>query len=287
MRSTNTALLDRARAGADAASAATRAEAPALVHRSVESAAFGRRAIDAQPVLLVAEHQSAGRGRQGRTWQSEAGASLTFSLALPIAAGVDCAGLSLAVGVALADALDDEPAHRSAAGDTAAAGTATMRIGLKWPNDLWLLDAGGAGRKLGGVLIETLTAGSQRLVVIGIGLNVRPFERTAPSTGFAGLSELHPEATAPAVLRRIALPLVTALRAFERDGFGAFAARFHARDVLLGLQVTTTLPAAALGVARGVSEHGALQVEVDGQVVPVASGEVSVRLAAPEPGCAP
>ena len=74
-------------------------------------------------LVVTTEHQTAGRGRLGRSWHSAAGDSLTFSLALPYAPA-DWSGLSLAVGVALADALDPE-GHA---------------IGLKWPNDLWLRD---------------------------------------------------------------------------------------------------------------------------------------------------
>ena len=65
----------------------------------------GRRSMDTQPCLLVAEQQLRGRGRVGRSWQSRAGASLTFSLALPLSP-VDWSGRSLAVGVALAGALE-------------------------------------------------------------------------------------------------------------------------------------------------------------------------------------
>ena len=108
--STNSALLERARVmPEDRRDAGNPAEADqaadVLVRRSVESAAFGRRTADLQPCLLVAEHQSAGRGRQGRAWQSVPGASLTFSLGLPLALA-DWSGLSLAVGVALCDALE-------------------------------------------------------------------------------------------------------------------------------------------------------------------------------------
>ena len=85
----------------------------------------------------MAEQQTAGRGRQGKAWWSEAGASLTFSLGLPLAPG-DWSGLSLAVGLALADALDPLPG----AGLASPAGP-PPRLGLKWPNDLILLDDGG------------------------------------------------------------------------------------------------------------------------------------------------
>jgi len=262
-RSTNTTLLERARAVPDTSPG----RFDAIVRASVESAAFGRRAADLQPCLLIAEHQIAGRGRQGRAWHSSIGASLTFSLGLPLAMA-DWSGLSLAIGVGLAEALDDP--HGGA-----------PRIGLKWPNDLWLLGQPDATRKLGGILIETVSAGSQRLAIIGIGINVQPFEPGEINTGFAPLHELDTDATAPAVLARIALPLVQAIQQFEREGFGAFAERYAARDVLLGRPVTTTLPEVPQGIARGVSASGELLVETAAGVQRVSSGEVSVRLAPP------
>lgn len=267
--STNTTLLERTRASPD-----TRVEGPDVqVRRSVESGAFGRRAVDLQPCLLVAEHQSAGRGRQGRRWQSAPGASLTFSLGLPLAAA-DWSGLSLAVGVALCDALAPADAGGEQSGP---------QIGLKWPNDLWLMDgpvrSAANGRKLGGILIETVSAGTQRLVIIGIGLNVLTFDAPEARTGFASLHELDAAVTAPAVLATIALPLVQALQQFEREGFAGFAERFAARDLLRGRAVRTTLPEVPEGIARGVSDQGALLVQSATGITNVSSGEVSVRLA--------
>lgn len=260
--STNTTLLDRMRTTPPQERPD---DAPASVHRSVESAAFRRQSADVQPCLLVAAHQTGGRGRQGRPWRSAPGASLTFSLALPLAA--DWAGLSLAVGVAVADAL--EP--------LAPAGPGADRIGLKWPNDLWLMDGAGAGRKLGGILIESVAVGAQRLAVIGIGINVLPLEVNDASSGFACLREIDPAASAPATLHRLALPLALALKQFEGSGFAAFAERFAARDVLLGRPVRTTAPAAQEGIARGVSALGALRVQTASGLMEVCSGEVSVR----------
>jgi BirA family transcriptional regulator, biotin operon repressor / biotin---[acetyl-CoA-carboxylase] ligase len=234
-----------------------------------------RTAQAVQPALLVAEQQTAGRGRQGRTWHSEQGASLTFSLALPLQLA-DWSGLSLAVGVALADALDALDAH------------AVPRIGLKWPNDLWYLDAPGAGRKLGGILVETVSAGAGRLAVIGIGLNVLPLRARDASSGFACLRELDAAATAPGALHRIALPLAQALRRFEDHGFAAFERRFAVRDVLLGRPVRTE---SLQGFAEGVTAQGALRVRTDKALHEVHGGEVSVRLepsseaAQPQPAC--
>ena len=264
--STNTALLERARV----LSRPDPEDAEVLVQRSVESTAFGRRAADVQPCLLVAEHQTGGRGRQGRTWQSARGASLTFSLSLPLARP-DWSGLSLAVGVALAEALDPDPAP------------AAPRIGLKWPNDLWLMDDFSpehrSGRKLGGVLIETVAAGTRRLAVIGIGLNVLPLGSSAdPGTSHASLQEIEPALDPPAALARVALPLARALKAFDADGFAPFASRFAARDLLAGQAVRTSHSEAAEGIAVGVTDFGALEVDTGSGLLEVTSGEVSVRL---------
>ena len=265
--STNTALLERARVRVEPAT-----DELVQVRRSVESAAFGRRAADVQPCLLVAEHQTGGRGRMGRVWQSSTGASLTFSLSLPMNPA-DWSGLSLAVGVALAEALD--PQH----------GTGAPHIGLKWPNDLWLMDAplesdseAPARRKLGGVLIETVMAGSTRLAVVGVGLNVLPQPTDDVSSGYACLQELDAAATAPGVLARVAAPLVKALLEFDAHGFAPFAERFAARDLLRGRAITTTQSNLPGGVARGVSPTGTLLVQTDDGLHEVSSGEVSVRL---------
>lgn len=264
--STNTRLLERARlsGGGRQERALYRSPETASPSRSEPPTPLGRRADDTQPCLLVAEHQTRGRGRLGRNWQSTPGASLTFSLSLPYEP-VDWSGLSLSVGVALADALDP-----------LAPGQAP-RIALKWPNDLWLLDAAVVGRKLGGVLIETVAVGRQRMAVIGVGLNLRPQPVRDVANGFASLSELEEDITPPAVLHRVALPLVEALRQHEREGFKPFADRYARRDLLLDRPVTTTAPVLE-GTARGVAEDGALRVETAQGVQRLSSGEVSVRL---------
>ena len=268
--STNTRLLERARQSSG------RRDAPVTTPGQLDAAhpqdtptPHGRRGDDTRPCLLVAEVQTSGRGRQGRVWHSRAGASLTFSLALPLHPP-EWAGLSLAVGVALAEALDP------------AAGDAPPRIGLKWPNDLWLRDAPGStsslGRKLGGVLIETVAVGERRMAVIGVGLNVLPQPQAQElSSGFACLQELRPEADAPAALQRVAAPLARALKDFEHQGLAPFLAGYRRRDLLAGQPVSTTFPGVAEGVAEGIDEHGALRVRA-GEVHTLVSGEVSVRV---------
>jgi BirA family biotin operon repressor/biotin-[acetyl-CoA-carboxylase] ligase len=220
------------------------------------------------PCLLVAEHQLAGRGRHGRAWHGSAGRSLTFSLAWP-SARADLSGLSLAVGAAIADALDPP--------------TPAQRIGLKWPNDLWLLDPAVAdphltGRKLAGILIETAPLGDSRVAVIGVGINVGAQAVADAASGVASVDEIEPEATAETTLARVAPALVDALQAFDAHGFAAFASRFDARDLLRGRAVVA-VDGALAGVAAGVSPEGALLVDTGNGVVAVTSGEWRIRLA--------
>lgn len=222
----------------------------------------GRQGLDA-PCLLVAERQRAGRGRLGRPWWSQPGQALTFSLGLKLAPA-DWSGLSLAVGLALAEALGD-------------------RIGLKWPNDLWLR---GDDRKLGGILIEVTPLAEpglrpgERWVVIGAGLNVAPLPETPQDpdtfrTGYACLQEFEPALTAPQVLHRVAGPLLRAVLAFESEGLSTLHARYAVRDVLAGRSVQA---GALAGVACGLSADGSLQVrDALGALHALHSGEVSVR----------
>lgn len=219
---------------------------------------------EATPVLRVAEMQHAGRGRAGRSWHSAPGASLTFSLALPLSPR-DWSGLSLAVGAALADAIEPQPA----------------RLQLKWPNDLWLRDATHAWRKLGGILIETTPVGGQRLAVLGIGLNVRTATQAVDpdlTHGRASVDEIDPAATPPAVLARVALPLVQALQRFEAQGFASFAAGFARRDLLAGRPLRTRGALQLEGTGAGVDAEGALLLrDAAGRLHAVGSGEVSVQ----------
>lgn len=208
------------------------------------------RAGHLESTLLVVERQTAGRGRLGRVWQSQPGDSLTFSLSLSLAPR-DWSGLSLAVGLSLAESLHPH-------------------VQLKWPNDLWLED-----RKLGGILVEAASMGGRSQVVVGVGLNIRPRQADGLSTPPASLSELLPELTAPTCLARIASPLIQALLRFETQGFAPLQAAFEARDTLKGRQVHTS--DGQQGLAMGVGPNGALRVKTDGVVHEIVSAEISVR----------
>jgi len=214
------------------------------------------RAGQLEPVLLVAEQQTAGRGRLGRDWhsgadsrQSSSGA-LTFSLGLPLAPR-DWSGLSLAVGVSVVQSLHPD-------------------LQLKWPNDVWLHE-----RKLAGILIETASLGQVRYAVIGVGINIKARDAAGLATPPAWLREVLPETDAAQTLLRIAAPLVRTIKAFEASGFAPFQSLFNARDALGGL--TVTLSDGLCGVAQGVDNTGALQVLTAQGLKKITSSEVSVR----------
>ena len=233
------------------------------------------RAGQSAPVLLVAEQQTAGRGRLGRAWRSQPGDSLMFSLGLPLAPA-DWSGLSLAVGVSVAESL--QPVLPPP-------GSATPRVGLKWPNDLWLGGAGGE-RKLGGILVETASfvapqgaaapaSAGTRYVVVGVGLNIRPPDAAGMGLPPGGLQEVDVLLDAPTALLRVAAPLVAMLQSFAGYGFAPMQPRFALRDVLQGRSVV--LSDGHSGTAQGVGEDGALWVLTDSGMQPVTSSEVSVR----------
>jgi BirA family biotin operon repressor/biotin-[acetyl-CoA-carboxylase] ligase len=206
------------------------------------------------PILLVAETQTAGRGRLGREWHSDAtdqnAQPLMFSLGLPLSP-TSWSGLSLAVGVSIAQSLHPD-------------------LRLKWPNDVWLND-----RKLGGILIETASFGDVRYVVIGAGLNIGPRDALGLSTPPSWLQELRPGSDAPSALQMIILPLVQTLQRFEAQGFAPFQTEFNTRDALIGR--TITLSDGMNGIARGVDASGALLVQTAVGVQKITSSEVSVR----------
>jgi BirA family transcriptional regulator, biotin operon repressor / biotin---[acetyl-CoA-carboxylase] ligase len=203
-----------------------------------------------EPTLLVAERQTAGRGRMGRVWQSQPGDSLTFSLSLPMAPK-DWSGLSLAVGLSLVNSLHPD-------------------VGLKWPNDLWVQE-----RKLGGILVEAASMGGRSQVVVGVGLNIRPRPAEGLNTPPAALTDLLPGQTAADALGRVVPDLVRALLTFEREGFTPLQHRFEARDVLKGRRVHTS--DGQQGVSQGVSPGGALRLQTDAGVLDIHSAEISVR----------
>ncbi len=223
------------------------------------------RSGDGAPVLLVAEDQTAGRGRRGRTWSSEPGASLTFSISAPLA-GPHLAGLSLALGCAVAEALDP----------------AGAMLRLKWPNDVWLREAAAAPgadgwRKLAGILVETAPCGHARHAVAGMGITIAvpraggPDARVPPGA----LQTLDAHWDAPAALLAVAPRAAAVLRDFPRLGFAAWREAFARRDLLAGAPLA--LSDGTTGTGAGVADDGRLLVATASGQLAVESGDVSVR----------
>jgi BirA family biotin operon repressor/biotin-[acetyl-CoA-carboxylase] ligase len=222
-----------------------------------------QRGVDA----LLAERQTGGRGRRGRTWASPLAAHLYLSVARHFGGGLArLGGLSLVAGIAAAEALH-------------ALGHPAVR--LKWPNDL-VVDDGATLRKLGGLLVEGGGEhGGPVRAVVGLGLNVRmpvaiAREIDQPWCDLATLGETRPRnAVAAAVLAH----LLPALAQFDRDGLEPFLARHAALDALAGRAVVLHQhDGTRNAVADGLAPDGALRVRLDdGQVRVVHSGDVSVR----------
>lgn len=214
------------------------------------------------PVAIFAEQQTAGRGRRGRPWESPFGANIYLSVAWEFSGGLATIdGLSLAVGVALCDAVE---------------GIDVSGVGLKWPNDLVR-----EKKKLGGILIEVSgEATGPCSVVIGVGINVgmaalRGVNIDQPWTdlGAAGYTGSRNELAATVLDH-----LVRMLQEFSMSGFSAFAQRWRKFDVVLGRRVDVVVGESRIsGVAAGIDEGGALLVDTDGGIRRFFGGEVSVR----------
>jgi len=217
------------------------------------------------PLLLVAEHQTAGRGRAGRSWLSAPGHALTFSLAWKFNGGPQqLTGLPLAVGVALAETL----------------GRLGQPVQLKWPNDL-LKD----GDKLAGILVETRAAGGVLAdsvwAIVGIGLNlVMPDELEQqigrPVAAVPWLARMDRDELMAAILDGLA----QALAQFAHSGFATFGARWNLLHAWQGQPVAILDRGETLheGLAAGVDDAGRLLLDTAQGRVGIVAGDVSLRL---------
>ncbi len=211
---------------------------------------------------VVARHQSAGRGRLGRTWHSPDAGNLYLSLIHRSSLPADrLSGITLDAAVAIADVLE----------------TAGLSVGLKWPNDLIVED-----RKVGGILTELAIDDGQATVILGLGLNVNATVEDFPP-------ELHAKATSMSIetgethdldwlAQRISGSLRAKLAAFEvrqRPDIQAYQLRNVLLDEAIEYEATG---GRRPGIVQGLDEHGALLVTdlVDGNTVTVRSGEVAV-----------
>jgi BirA family biotin operon repressor/biotin-[acetyl-CoA-carboxylase] ligase len=213
--------------------------------------------------LCVAAEQTAGRGRQGRSWVAPAGSSLLASILLRPRAAAE--GVPLAAGLAVADALAE----------------LGVEVGLKWPNDVV---AGGA--KLAGILaeVEPAAPGPGPAVVLGIGVNLRVDEFPEGVRG-TSLHRLLAPAPAPSAedLLVVLLPALAArVRSLEAGGVEALLDDWRERAIGLGGPVVAETPGGRVeGRAVDVDRDGALLVETPGGTVRLLAGDAHFGPAAP------
>jgi len=218
------------------------------------------------PLWVVAERQTEGKGRAGRSWSSLRG-NLHGSLAVLCAASPSRAGeVSLVAGISLIDAV------RSS---TSLAQTGALR--LKWPNDL-LIDIA----KAGGILVESTTARGEPgfLAVIGFGVNVA----SAPDDlgrAATSLAQFDAHATSERVLDALVDQSARWLQVWDNgNGFAQVRAAWIARAGPIGEAVAVNTERGAItGHYRGLSSAGGLLVDIDGEIREITYGDVALAVA--------
>jgi len=208
--------------------------------------------------LVIADEQTAGRGRSGRAWMTPRGSAIAMSLVLRPTL-TNAAPLTMLAGVAVCEAIEIVSGARAA---------------LKWPNDVWL-----AGKKCAGILAESALCG-ERLdyAVLGIGINVS-WSPPAEAVDFPATC-VQAEAQRPVSRAALVREVLTQLEvAYPRLSERSLFEKWQARLVTLGQTVHVQLGAEMFtGQAQAVTEAGALLVQLsDGTVRAVLAGEVRVR----------
>ena len=211
------------------------------------------------PAVVVAENQTRGRGRQGRTWESPPQGfygTITFATEAPLAS---LTGLSLVVGVATLELLS----------------SLGCEVGLKWPNDV--LDRN--GRKVSGVLIELVQERGLTFVLIGIGINLvgQPESLKQEAASILGLSG---RAIRPAAIAaRLCPTLWQAWNRFQAQGFAPFKPEWTQHALFLDSELTIDVGQKEIvrGTFRGVSDEGHLLLEVAGKTRTIFSGHILER----------
>ena len=204
--------------------------------------------------VLVAERQTAGRGRMGRHWYAQPASSLTFSLLYRLPGGCSPAGLSLAVGVAMAESLRD---------------LGIGGIALKWPNDVLR-----HGAKVGGILIELAAS----TAVIGIGLNLR-LPEDLPDDVRATAGALDIDTDRNQLLAKLLMALHGVLEQFGRHGFDALHDRWQALHAYAQqpVRILSGHSPPVEGICLGADADGALLLQTPVGIQRVLSGDVSLR----------
>ena len=214
--------------------------------------------------VAIADHQTAGRGRQGRQWISVPGSSLCMSLAYTFSGQPDnLPGLTLAIGVAARNAL-----HQAGVDN----------IGLKWPNDLVAQDS-----KLGGILVEThLRTGSDTTIVAGVGINVDlPIDLVSDQALRWAHRAIDLKSIAQAPVSREMLSaalvdqLIESLDLYESGGIGVFIDSWRELDWLCEREISIEQASGLIrGIACGIDDDGALLLNTGVTVTRIIAGSI-------------
>ncbi len=216
--------------------------------------------------VLVTDHQTAGRGRQGRTWVDDPGRSLLFSVLLRPDA-THASVLPLVMGMSVVDAI------RNATG---------VNVALKWPNDVLAIDESGEERKLAGILAEATTTSGGLAVIVGCGINVA-FVTGPPEEVRHRAIDLESAAKGTGVDREALLEQILDrldhwLSDLERGGPPAIINAYRPRCCTLGRTITLeTASGEVTGEAVDIDPSGALVVDVDGARQTVFAGDAHHR----------
>jgi BirA family transcriptional regulator, biotin operon repressor / biotin---[acetyl-CoA-carboxylase] ligase len=198
--------------------------------------------------LVVADHQTAGRGRLGRSWEAPPGKALLFSILLRPPSERNVPELSLVAGIAVADALER---------------TLGLSVQLKWPNDVML-----RSRKVAGCLAEVRDG----VVVLGIGVNVNQTREELPEHAGSLLTLTGREADREALLSALLEDLEARYSDWSKGGLDAVYEGLGPRDFLRGRRVSVN---GTSGVATMINREGRLEIQVGhDELVTVESGEV-------------
>jgi len=213
--------------------------------------------------VLVAEAQTAGRGRRGNSWFSPFGANLYFSMYWQLEQGIQAAmGLSLVIGIAVAEVLEQQFA---------------LPVKLKWPNDIYLHD-----KKLAGILIELAgQSHAQCDLVIGLGLNLNMPQNSDQQITQAW-TDLQQHLAAPVdrnnLVALLQQKIMLHLHSFEQSGFRFFSAAFNQRDQFIGKMVCLSSGDKQFcGRSMGVDNQGGLLLEQTSGMQSFYGGELSLR----------
>lgn len=209
--------------------------------------------------VVVADEQTAGRGRAGRIWNAPAGSSLLMSVLLRPPVDIDrLTTLPLIAGVAIAEAIEGIADF-------------TTSIALKWPNDIYVGD-----KKLAGVLMQSSASGAGRRVVnLGIGINVTTEARDLPQTGTSIWLETNVRSTTPEVERAVLTRLQLRYDEWVESGPESGLDAWRKRAMFKGAQVTIVEAGHEVaGVFLDIAASGAMVIETETGVQEVVAGDL-------------